>query len=156
MFMIPWGQISKHSSNLSCRRQAISQGDAFSICMRRLCAKEEIKGAGCETFCQRPGQECLPWALCFLVRWPESETRQRELGLWPEPLLGHHTAPPLRQRKVNVKVFYLLEGREERDRDGSWRWPLACWIDQKVGLVNYLLPSTNTYLETCNSSNHSF
>lgn len=34
MFMIPWGQISKHSSNLNCRRLSISQRDAFSIYMR--------------------------------------------------------------------------------------------------------------------------
>lgn len=34
------------------------------------------------------------------------------------------TVPILRQRNVNVKVIYILEGREERDRDGSWRLPL--------------------------------
>ena len=63
MVMIPQGEISKHSSSLSCRRQAISQRDAFSIFMRQPYAKELASG------------------IMFADRWPEPETWERELGL---------------------------------------------------------------------------
>lgn len=44
-----------------------------------------------------------------------------DLGKGTRAMTYLKTVPILRQRNVNVKVIYVLEGREERDRGGSWR-----------------------------------
>lgn len=104
MFMILQGEISKRSSNLNCRREAISQRDAFSI-YETMMYKRGNGRARCGNFCLR-----------HVARVPVSGTMFvgqmawiRDLGKGAKAITYLKTVPIMTQGKVNVKVIYLLE-----------------------------------------------
>lgn len=111
MFMILQGEISKRSSNLNCRREAILQRDTFSIYEMMMCKRGNGR-ARCGSFCLRHVARVLVSGTVFFgqMAWI------RDLGKGARAMTCLKTVPILRQGKVNVKVIYLLEVREERDR----------------------------------------